>query len=145
MLPHSRYLGLERTLGPVLTPLVSELRMIDLVTFIDHVVNGREATIAEIVETAAELHFTPGFIAYEGYAEVRADWSGAPSVSLGVRLTSACCVARARVTMWPKGATIELQDISTEGCDDRDDGALLRDALIRNAVPTGRSGDAPRP
>jgi len=145
MLPDERYLGLERTLATALTPLVSELRMTELVTFIDHVVNGREAAVAEIVDAAAELHYAPGFIGYDRDADVSADWNGAPSVALGVRIATGRLVAHVRLTIRADHASIELQHIKADGEDGVGDGAALRAALIHNALPRGPARTGPRP
>jgi len=144
MLPDDRYLGLERTLAKALTPLVSELRMTELVTFIDHVVNGREAAVAEIVDAAAELHYAPGFIGYDRDADVSADWNGAPSVALGVRIATGRLVAHVRLTIRADHASIELQHIKADGVAGVGDDAL-RAALINNALPRGPDRTAPRP
>ncbi|MBO6636525.1 MAG: hypothetical protein JJ920_00475 [Roseitalea sp.] len=114
MLRDPHFIALEKVLAAHLKPLVGELRLTELETFADHVINRREANIAEIVATAAELHFAPGFIHYDQDSALSLDWSGRPSVSLGVGVAAARFNARVRLTIRADHATIELQHLRAE-------------------------------
>lgn len=150
MRPDDALIGLERHLAGQLRPLVSELRMIDPVILIDHVVNGRRAAMDRMIADAAELHFAPGFITYDDDADVRAPWSEAPAIVLGVRIATPQCDARIRLTIGGEQAAVELQNV--EPCaggawTDRAD--LVRRAFAQNRVDagtsTGTSAGSPRP
>lgn len=143
MLPDSRHLALEAMLATHLQPLVSELRMTDLITFVVHIANGREEAVGEIIRGAAELHFTPGFIDYDGDADVCADWTCAPSVAMGVRITSGQIDARVRLTIKAEHASVDLQHIQlSAGCPHDDEAALVLAAFTQNRFG-GPQGAAP--
>lgn len=130
MMPSARLAALERHLAPQLQPVLTELRMIDPVTFIDHVVNGRRAVVERMVADAAELHFAPGFIAYDGDANVDADWTGPPSVALTVRIAAPLFDARVRLTIRDDAAAIEFQNVEPPAID----AEQVRRAMERNRI-----------
>jgi hypothetical protein len=112
MLTDPHHMALEQVLARHLRPLLDELRLTDLATFADHVINGREANMAEIVAAAAELHFAPGFIHYDRDSGLSLDWGERPSVSLGVSIAAARFEARVRLIIRDDHAAIELQHLS---------------------------------
>ncbi len=148
MSPDRHYLTLERAIARSLRPFVSELRLVDLVDFIDHVVNERAGTVAEIIDQAAELHFVPGFIAYDDNASVAIDWEERPCVSLGIRLCATPFECRVRVGLRADHAMFELQHLSgPKGANAvRPDPSALHSALVRNALhamPPHRDASGP--
>lgn len=139
MLPDPNYLELERMLAARLEPLVNELRLTDLIVFVDHVVNGRSAGVAEIVAAAAELHYAPGFIGYDRDADIALDWSEASSVSLGISLSTAHFSARVRLIMKADRALIELQHVEPQRCDPNNTPTAV---CLARAVDQNRLGRA---
>jgi len=113
MLTDPHHMALEQVLARHLRPLLDELRLTDLATFADHVINGREANMAEIVAAAAELHFAPGFIHYDRDSGLSLDWGERPSVSLGVSIAAARFEARVRLIIRDDHAAIELQHLGS--------------------------------
>jgi len=114
MLTDPHHMALEKVLARHLQPLLDELRLTDLSTFADHVINRREANMAEIVAAAAELHFAPGFIHYDQDSGLSLEWGQRPSVSLGVSIAAARFEARVRLIIGADHATIELQHLGSK-------------------------------
>lgn len=114
MLTDPHHMALEQTMARHLRPLLDELRLTDLATYADHVINRREANMAEIVAAAAELHFAPGFIHYDRDSGLSLDWGERPSVSLGVSIAAARFDARVRLIIRDDHAAIELQHLGSD-------------------------------
>ncbi|WP_306118255.1 MULTISPECIES: hypothetical protein [unclassified Roseitalea] len=137
MLADVHYRDLEPIIAEQLRPLVSELRLTDLVTFVDHVVNERAASVAEIVTGAAELHFAPGFIRYDSDADIALDWTGRAHVALGIIVLAAHFTVRLRVILHADHAWLELQDIAHAGRAGETappDARLLEQAFMQNRL-----------
>lgn len=130
MLPDPHHLQLEGVLAARLEPLVSELRLTDLIVFADQIVNARVAGVAEIVAAAAELHYAPGFIAYDCDADIALDWSDRAAVSLGITMSAAHFTARVRLSIQAHHATIELQHVEPQP-PGPDNALPSRDCMVR--------------
>ena len=130
-----RHLALEDVLADQLKPVLSELRMTELATFVDHVVNRRSGNIDEIISAATELHFAPGFIHYGSDADVRLDWNERPLVSLGVTISDAHFTAFVRLVLGVEHAGIALQHVTEHRRHDLPppDDAMIR-AFARNRL-----------
>lgn len=67
-------------------PLADELRMIDVADYVAFIKLESMASIADIVETAAELYFMPGTLQLGHGCEAHVPWSGDPRIVLDLEL-----------------------------------------------------------
>lgn len=130
-------LAAERLVADGLSPLLSELRMIDLSVLVDQVTHGRHGCLHDIVETAAETHYAPGFVRYDGDADMVLEWDHAPMLSIAIALRDGALDARIKLLLRRGDGAIELQRLAPDQPIDRQTpvtGAQLADALGRNRL-----------
>lgn len=72
----------EAVLTEAVKPIASELRGIDAADLIAFARLEREASLAELVDSAVEFYYRPGHFGISGTGSVRADWNGTPEIRL---------------------------------------------------------------
>jgi hypothetical protein len=115
MLSQEYSLERERIIAEAIAPFAAELRLVNVEHFIAFMVLERYAFVADIVRSAAELHFAPGFLELGHGGEVRLDWSTTPSISLDLVLRPAGVTAYVSLTLTGDAAELALTYISF-GC-----------------------------
>lgn len=83
----------EVIVAKAIEEVASELRLVDVVDYVAYIRLEHFSTIADIVESAAELYFLPGTFNFGHGGEARLNWSGEPEILLDLQLK-------------PKGATV---------------------------------------
>lgn len=83
----------EAIIANALRQVVSELRLVDVSDYIAFIRLERFATVAEIVDSAAERYLLPGTLRLGPGGEAQVDWRGEPRIVLDLELR-------------PRGATI---------------------------------------
>jgi len=73
--------------------VANELRLIDLADYVAFIRLESMASIADIVESAAELYFVPGTLRLGHGCEAHVNWTGEPRIALDLELR-------------PRGATV---------------------------------------
>lgn len=76
----------EVIVAEAIKEVVSELRMIDVSDYIAFMRLERFASVADLVETAAELYFHPGTLRLGHGGEARVSWSELPQIVLDLEL-----------------------------------------------------------
>ncbi len=76
----------EIIVADAIREVVSELRMVDVAHYVAYIHLERFASVADIVESAAELYFHPGTLRLGHGGEVHLDWTGTPRVVLDMEL-----------------------------------------------------------
>lgn len=92
MLVESKHPELEMCIASALGGMVRELRFVDLAHYISYAQMEKTNCIRDVVISAAEFYFQPGFVRFEDVTKTSANWGEAAYVSLQVSLD--CLVAR---------------------------------------------------
>jgi hypothetical protein len=99
--PHSS--TREVIVAKAIESVVAELRLVDLADYVAFIRLERFASIADLVDSAAELYFMPGTLKLGHGGEVHISWSGPARILLDLELR-------------PKGATVfftlSLEDVN---------------------------------
>ncbi|WP_048647411.1 hypothetical protein [Nitratireductor soli] len=89
--PHSP--GREIIVGNAIRSVANELRLVDVADYVAFIRLESMASIADIVESAAELYFMPGTLRLGHGCEAHVCWTGNPRIVLDLELR-------------PRGATV---------------------------------------
>ena len=86
----------EKIVAEALSPVATELRMIDAADLVSLLRYERWANISDLVSSAAELYFLPGTVNFGTSGEYRLDWDRKPEIVLDLEIK-------------PEGVTIYAQ------------------------------------
>lgn len=104
----------ERIVAEALRPVASELRLIDAGDFISMLKFECYGDLADLVESAAELHFQPGTVRLGIGGDYWLEWGSHPTVVLDLELRPDGVTVFARLTLEDRTAGIEINHISFE-------------------------------
>ncbi len=82
--PHSP--AREIIVANAIRAVANELRLVDVADYIAFIRLESLASVADIVESAAELYFMPGTLRLGHGCDARVSWSGSPQISLDLEL-----------------------------------------------------------
>jgi hypothetical protein len=104
----------EKILAQSIGGFVRELRLVDVQHYVAFITLERFCNIADIVDSAAEHFFAPGFLKMGIGADVRMDWESAPAVTLDLIMQPSGAKVYFSVTLKADGATVSLDYLSFE-------------------------------
>lgn len=102
----------ESIVAEAIGAVVGELRMIDVADYIAFIRMERFANLADIVDTAAELHFMPGTLRLGHGGDALVDWAGAPRIVLDMELRPRGATVYFTLTLADLEAGIEVNFVS---------------------------------
>ncbi|MCO5732990.1 hypothetical protein [Rhizobium sp. SSA_523] len=102
----------EKILAKAISPLATELRLIDAVDLISLLRLECHSSIADLVSSAAELYFHPGTISFGSGGDYRLDWNTVPEVILDLEIKPRDIKIYARLTLTDTTAGVEIDHIS---------------------------------
>ena len=76
----------EIVVGEAIRDVVAELRLVDLGDYVAFIRLEHFASVADIVDSAAELYFMPGTVRLGHSGEAHVDWAGEPRIVLDMEL-----------------------------------------------------------
>lgn len=142
--PHSS--TREIIVANALREVVSELRMVDIADYIAFIRMERLGSIADIVESAAELYFMPGTVRMGHGCEALVTWADPPRVLLDLELHPRGATVFLHLTLCDESAGLAVNYVSFENpSNDPEEnsrrlGDALEDARIRAARPLRLAG-----
>ena len=137
--PHSS--TREIIVANAIREVVSELRLVDVGDYIAYIRLERFASIADLVDSAAELFFQPGTLKLGHGAEAHVAWSGAPRIVLDLELRPTGVTVYFALTLTAGHAAVEVNYVAFDqpSADPIENNAFLEEALeksrIRKSVP----------
>jgi hypothetical protein len=136
MLSEEYSLERERIIAEAIAPFAAELRLVNVEHFIAFMVLERYAFIADIVTSAAELHFAPGFLELGHGGDLRIDWGAPPHITFDLILRPAGVTAYVSLTLSSEAASLSLNYISfvQKGMCAQENTRLLRHVIASNQV-----------
>ncbi|MDX2264362.1 MAG: hypothetical protein NW215_05270 [Hyphomicrobiales bacterium] len=120
---------LERLIAEALTDFASELRLIEAADFVAYLRLGQFANVAALVTSAAELFFKPGALAFTEAGSAELGWSGAPAITLDLKLNRAGVAAEFALRLTDRAAAVRLRSLAIRFPDESDQAAALAAAL----------------
>jgi hypothetical protein len=132
--PHSS--TREIIVANAIKEVVSELRLVDVGDYIAYIRLERFASVADLVDSAAELYFEPGTVRLGHGGEAHVSWSHAPRIVLDLELRPMGVTVYFALTMTAKHASVEVNYVSFDNAspDPLENNAFLEAALERARI-----------
>lgn len=131
--PHTE--AREIVLADAIRDVVSELRLIDVADYIAFIRMERFSTIADLVDSAAELYFMPGTLRLGHGGEAHSAWELPPRIALDLELHPSGAKVFFTLTLAAETATIDLNYVSFE---DPSDDADLNTMRLKASLDAAR-------
>lgn len=132
--PHSS--TREIIVANAIREVVSELRLVDVCDYIAYIRLERFASVADLVDSAAELFFHPGTLKLGHGAEAHVAWTGAPRIVLDLELRPAGVSVYFALTLSAKHAAVEVNYVAFDqpSADPIENNAFLEAALEKSRI-----------
>ncbi len=136
--PHS--IAREAIVGEAIREVVSELRLVDIADFVAYIHLERMASLADIVDSAAELYFMPGTLRLGHGGEARVDWTTPPSIALDLELRPSGATVYFTLTLAAEHAAV---DVNYVAFDEPLEDPLANSAFLEDALHAARIRKSP--
>lgn len=135
----------EKILAQAISPVATELRLLDAADLISLLRLECYGSIADLVSSAAELYFHPGTVSFGSGGDYKLEWDGRPEVTLDLEIKPQGLSVYARLMLTDKTAGIEIDHISfQEPSDDPDENTRFLSRSLHAArfvrTPTALAG-----
>lgn len=131
----------EVIVADAIREVVSELRMVDVGDYVAYIRLERFASVADLVNSAAELFFIPGTLALGHGGEAILSWADAPRIVLDLELRPKGAMVYFTLTLSAEHAEVRVNYVAFDSPspDPLENNRLLENALedarIRKSVP----------
>jgi hypothetical protein len=131
----------EEILAKAISPLAAELRLLDAADLISLLHFEYHSTIADLVESAAELYFHPGTVRFGVGGDFELDWDTYPSVTLDLEISPPGITIYSRLKLERDTASISINYINFQSpsSDPRENTAILADSLNKVTFRTTKA------
>lgn len=102
----------EKIVAEALSPVATELRMIDAADLVSLLRYERWGNISDLVTSAAELYFLPGTVRLGAGGEYRLDWDCKPEIELDLELKPDGVTIYAKLSLADVQAGVEINHIA---------------------------------
>lgn len=102
----------ERIVAEAISPVATELRLLDAADLISLLRFELYGNIADLVSSAAELYFHPGTVNFGAGGEYRLEWGGVPEVVLDLEIKPKDVTIYAQLKLADEHAGIEINHIA---------------------------------
>ena len=142
--PHSS--AREALVAEAIKEVVSELRMFDVGDYVAYIRLERFASVADLVDSAAELYFMPGTLKLGHGGEAKVTWTHAPRIVLDLELRPDGVTVYFTLTMSAKHASVEVNYVAFDdpSPDPFENNAFLEVALQRARIRRSVHAEAGR-
>lgn len=122
----------EQIVAEAIRPVATELRLIDAADFIALLRFESYASLADLVELAAELYFLPGTVNFGLGGNYNLDWDTEPEIVLDLELKPRGVTIYVRLSLGNDTAGIEISHITFQNpsTDPDENTAFLAKSLI---------------
>ncbi|HEV7416051.1 hypothetical protein [Tianweitania sediminis] len=131
----------EIIVATAISEVVTELRMVDVSDYLAFIRFEQFASIADIVESAAELYFMPGTLKLGHGGEALVNWGEVPRIKLDLELRPQGATVYFTLAMEDKKAGVEVNYVSFDKPtpdpqeNTRQLAAMIEHARIRKSPP----------
>ena len=124
----------ERIVAEAISPVATELRLLDAADLISLLRFELYGNIADLVSSAAELYFHPGTVNFGAGGEYRLEWGGVPEVVLDLEIKPKDVTIYAQLKLANEHAGIEINHIAfQQPSGDPDENTLMLERRLREA------------
>jgi hypothetical protein len=102
----------EKIVAEALSPVATELRLIDAADLVSLLRYERWGNISDLVTSAAELYFMPGTVRLGAGGEYRLDWDCKPEILLDLELKPDGVTIYAKLSLADIQAGVEINHIT---------------------------------
>lgn len=102
----------EKIVAEALSPVATELRMIDAADLVSLLRYERWGNISDLVSSAAELYFLPGTVNFGTSGEYRLDWDRKPEILLDLEIKPEGVTIYAKLSLADVQAGLEIDHIA---------------------------------
>lgn len=133
----------EAIVAEAIKDVVSELRLVDVADYIAFIRLEHFSTVADLVDSAAELFFMPGTVRLGHGGEAHVSWSDPPRIVLDLELRPAGATVYFALILENERAAVEVNYVAFDrpDADPQRNTAFLADAIegarIRKAEAVG--------
>ncbi len=126
----------EIIIAKAIKEVVSELRLVDVGDYIAYIRLERFASVADLVDSAAELYFLPGTLRLGHGGDALVSWSHPPRIVLDLELRPMGVTVYFALTMTAKHAAVEVNYVAFDNpsANPRENDAFLEEALERARI-----------
>ncbi|MCO5146832.1 MAG: hypothetical protein M9895_11730 [Aquamicrobium sp.] len=116
--------------------VVRELRMVDVGDYIAYIRLERLASIADLVDSAAELYFQPGTLRLGHGGEAHVAWEGPPRIVLDLELRPTGVTVYFALTLTARKASVEVNYVAFDkpAADPAENDGFLERALEHSRI-----------
>ncbi|UJW76070.1 hypothetical protein [Rhizobium sp. SL42] len=124
----------ERIVAEAISPVASEMRLLDAADLISLLRFELYGNIADLISSAAELYFHPGTVNFGSGGEYRLEWGGPPEIVLDLEIKPRDITIYAQLTLTNETAGLEINHIAFhETAGDPDANTLMLEQRLREA------------
>jgi hypothetical protein len=124
----------ERILAEAISPVATELRLLDASDLISLLRFEYYGNLADLVASAAELFFHPGTVNFGLGGNYTAEWGGKPEVVLDLEIKPRGVTVYAQLTLAEDVAGIEINHIAfQDASSDPDENTAFLENALREA------------
>jgi hypothetical protein len=102
----------ERIVAEAISPVASELRLLDAADIISLLRFELYGNLADLVASAAELYFHPGTVVFGAGGDYRLEWGGPPEVVLDLEIKPRGITIYSQLTLTEKQAGLDIKHIA---------------------------------
>ncbi len=131
----------EQILAEAISPVASELRLLDAADLISLLRFERYGNLADLVASAAELYFHPGTVNFGLGGDYKLEWGGPAEVTIDLEIKPRGVTVYAKLALAEHHAGIEINHIAFEkpSSDPDENTALLARSLRDARYAIGRT------
>ena len=124
----------ERIVAEAISPVASEMRLLDAADLISLLRFELYGNIADLISSAAELYFHPGTVNFGSGGEYRLEWGGPPEIVLDLEIKPRDITIYAQLTLTNEPAGLEINHIAFhETAGDPDANTRMLEQRLREA------------
>ena len=112
-------------------PLIRELLLVDVADLIAYLTFDQHNQITDIIDSAAEQYFAPGFVGYREIGSADVEWNTSPTITLQMVMNAPNYSFEFALILESQSASINLQRINALERDGTDDELVSLKALER--------------
>ncbi|MFN3634532.1 MAG: hypothetical protein ACK4UW_07270 [Rhizobium rhizophilum] len=102
----------ERIVAEAISPVASELRLLDAADLISLLRFELYGNLSDLVSSAAELYFHPGTVVFGAGGDYRLEWGGPPEIVLDVEIKPRGITIYSQLTLTNEQAGLDIKHIA---------------------------------
>ena len=105
---------LEQMIANALKPFIRELRMVDVADYVAFLHFNQHNQIGDIVDSAAEQYFAPGFLAYRDTGSMSLDWGESAQIMLALGFNTPSATFDFELRLAHDNASVSLMRVNEQ-------------------------------